>query len=735
MNNKISYMQGIRAICFISVALVHFFGVFYQNGNNFLVSPIGRLIFTPFRGSTGVVLFAILGGYFAVSYQKNHSNDLGKYLFFRYIKIWIAVLVIAILRFIMSKIFAFYGVDSQQLFVVERYNNLHQYIINSFLINDRTLGVFWPLLSIFIGTVIVSLINKICKLTLQKYILLLAVAIFTYFLDNKIIDIVCLGGMLRLFELNTSLYNYISEKIKYFLFVVGWIIMSIDDHSTKSGFLILSIGALMLLIALPNIKVIRKLLSNRLLTNLGNISFEFYCIHFIVVFIIYFLCYINKLYYFPNFPRKILLFLIPLYFVVTYVFAIGFKLITSYIYKVTYKYFIAFIDFFSNIYVKFRQTIDEKDVYFFIIIGTFLVLLLTYVVNSSLGTQGWLGTYSTDYLVHNKAAETIFDGMEYAPNIYMRVVYTYPLYHITSKIISIITGLSIHISSGIAISIYLLITILLVRHFLISNSSFKNKNIINTLSITSVILINLYIPGFIGTVYYPQGAPNLWHNPTFLVARPFAILTACQFIKFFKNKNFSNKDVLLMAVTLFLCLLSKPNYAIIFYPIAGIMVLIKFLINPKHNFKQMVYWGLAILPSLLLNIIQYLNMYLTERNGSIFQFKWALQQGFSYLFIMIIFPLFVFFAYGYKKIKDEASIFIWGTVILGWIEYFITPLADFIWGYEMAAFMLIVYSAKLLFIESTNKKLKIIGASIWTAQTLLGLLYFISGLLGSSLIY
>ena len=48
---------------------------------------------------------------------------------------------------------------------------------------------------------------------------------------------------------------------------------------------------------------------------------------------------------------------------------------------------------FKEYYLMVNKTIDEKDTWFFIVIGVFLIFLSAYVSISSMGTKGYLGIY------------------------------------------------------------------------------------------------------------------------------------------------------------------------------------------------------------------------------------------------------------------------------------------------------------------------------------------------------
>ena len=79
-SKKISHIQGIRAIACISIALVHFFSIFYQYGNTFITNGTKRFLFAPFYDDVAVVFFSVIAGWLAMSYNKKHSDNLSEYL-------------------------------------------------------------------------------------------------------------------------------------------------------------------------------------------------------------------------------------------------------------------------------------------------------------------------------------------------------------------------------------------------------------------------------------------------------------------------------------------------------------------------------------------------------------------------------------------------------------------------------------------------------------------------------
>lgn len=741
-SKKVSHIQGIRAIACISIALVHFFTIFFQDGNVFITSGANRFIFAPFFGDVGVVFFSVIAGWLAMSYNKKHSDNLSEYLVKRYSRIWSAVFIIGIILYLEITIsqtlnpHILQELNGQVFVYNELDRTLFYYITNSILINDRILGVFWPLLSIFIGTVFISVTDKYSTNNIQKLVILALLFTLAYISENRILVTVYIGGMYKICENSKIIQKLKNSFWKYPIFIASWFMLSCDLNKLVIKFIVLAIGAIIFVSLSENIKPINRILSSKALVHLGDLSFAIYCTHTIVI---VFMCIILKslgIKEVVNIKEINVMVLLPVYFILVYALSILFQKLLLLFSKFIGRYFVKLHNILKNTVNNFKKSLDKDDTYLFIAIGALFIFLSSYVVNSSMRSESYLGIFSMDYTAHNGVADTIFDGMDFATSKYFRVIYTYPLYHVTTKIISMLTGFSIHFSSSIAICFYLFITIMLVRKYLLYFNKSTSKKIINAVSFTSVLLMNLYMPSITGNLFYPQGAPNLWHNPTFLVSRPFAMLSVYTFIKFFEKEDIDKKDWLYAMLALFACEFAKPNFATVFYPISGIMILVKYLKNPKKNYKHLLYWIIIILPSLCLNLHQYSNMFLLERTGgSLINGALLTRKNLASYILVFAFPLFMLATEGHKQYKDNLYITTWGITLLGLAEYKATLLGDFIWGFDMSLFILFVYSAKLLFIDSKNKNTKIIGTIIWITQTIIGIFYLATGVLGSNLFY
>ena len=469
-SKKASHIQGIRAIACISIALVHFFTVFFQYGNIFITSGAKRFIFAPFFGDIGVVFFSVIAGWLAMSYNKKHSDNLSEYLVKRYTKFWSAVFISGIILYLELWISQKIGFNiikelKDLIFDQDEYKTLFYYIINSIFINDRILGSFWPLLSIFIGTVVISVTDKHSTNNTQRLVVLLTMLAFAYLLNNRVLACVYIGGIYRLYEDSKIIKKLKNSFWKYPIFIIAWFILSYNSNSLLKKFIVTSIGAIIFVSLREDIKPINRILSSKVLVRLGNLSFAIYCTHAIVMI---FMCIVLKalgIKEVVNITEISVMVLLPIYFILVYAASLLFQKLLVSLSKFVEVYSIKLHNLVKSTINKFRDSLDKEDTYLFVAIGVLFIFLSSYIVNSSMRTEGYLGVFSMDYTAHNGVADTVFDGMDFAITKYFRVIYTYPLYHVTTKIISVLTGFSIHFSSSIAICLYIFLTIMFVRKY------------------------------------------------------------------------------------------------------------------------------------------------------------------------------------------------------------------------------------------------------------------------------
>ena len=217
------------------------------------------------------------------------------------------------------------------------------------------------------------------------------------------------------------------------------------------------------------------------------------------------------------------------------------------------------------------------------------------------------------------------------------------------------------------------------------------------LLINPIILFTLKSRLILG--YLPA---NLWHNPTYILMRPFA-LWLFFFIEDRWEKPLETKQWFLVAFISYLVIFAKPNFTLSMLPALGIFYLFKGGAIKKWN------WGLLTalaIPAFLSLVYQYwfIAQYPTESSfffepllGALYYTK-NIFRFIAFLILSIAFPL-VISLIDYKKALRKVGF------QLAWLNFAIAMLTfllftelpyvamlNFSWGAVMAVFILFVVS-------------------------------------------
>ena len=303
---------------------------------------------------------------------------------------------------------------------------------------------------------------------------------------------------------------------------------------------------------------------------------------------------------------------------------------------------------------------------------------------------------------------------------------SYPLYHILVNILGFICFKNYALASSILLCGSILAT------YLIMLKMTNDLGIeINYKTLWIMFLLNLMICfPFNGKLYLPQGSPNVWHNPTFLVMKPFALLSFYSFCMFIKNRK--NNYLLIFMISCFLSVIAKPSFTIVFLPIAGIVTLVILFKDFKANFIFSLKLLLAVLPTLIILIIQYV-ITLDVDSGIVIRIGGF--QNLSYFSMIaatisaLFYPI-MFLVLNRNRINFKFELLLSYLIYaFAWIQYFILDEAqynhgNFAWGYYTALFVL--YFITTLNLIKINEKKNIIIYAILAIQIIFGLIYFIN---------
>lgn len=128
----------------------------------------------------------------------------------------------------------------------------------------------------------------------------------------------------------------------------------------------------------------------------------------------------------------------------------------------------------------------------------------------------------------------------------------------------------------------------------------------------------LYIPRF-NEVYHPgAGTGNIWHNPTSIMVKPFAILIFCVVAKIISTeKQIKRSEIIVLVVTLFLSALAKPSFIQGFIPGLGLYMVITLARNfTGERFKKYLLIASTFIPCVILMFFQFYISLFSQKRGS-----------------------------------------------------------------------------------------------------------------------
>jgi hypothetical protein len=262
-----------------------------------------------------------------------------------------------------------------------------------------------------------------------------------------------------------------------------------------------------------------------------------------------------------------------------------------------------------------------------------------------------------------------------------------------------------------------------------------------TLSLALFMPINIFTPE---NLYFGYFAPNVYHNPTIIIMKPFALLLFFLSLRLFgQEKPLSRWWIIPFALLSFLSMIAKPSFIIAFVPALGLLccffLLYRFrdtlslLLNPMNilwgflgieNSKELpvlmrrsfINWpvllGGIVLPSLLVLYIQTLTW--TSSGGIGIEpfrviFEWTLhyeknadQLLFFKLIMSCAFPLLVYVLYlrhSYRNLGFNLAWLLFAVSVSYaylFIDYSGIAAGDFGWSAQIAVFILHAVAAVFL---------------------------------------
>ena len=386
----------------------------------------------------------------------------------------------------------------------------------------------------------------------------------------------------------------------------------------------------------------------------------------------------------------------------------------------------------ENTTIKTYET-DRKRAFGAEAIGALIIVLCT-AFTSRLGV---------DYAPHVKAAADLdFSNL---PEMFAR--HSEPMWHSLARLVAAILPIPLRYGGYLVSCLAMLAAFLIAVHYL-KNEVGEGRKTQAVIFTTILYLVSaLYVPFFNKYPYLGQGTPNIWHNPTQIMLRPFMVLFFIILtgeIKRIRETDFtanvSVKTGIWMAVILVMTNLAKPSFIQIFFPGIFFMMLCWLVRYHGRNFKMALQLVLVCLPSLFVFILQYLAIFKSGhgKGGGIaimpFVAARAYTPSVTISFILLFaFPIAMLIIAARRKMLDEGNELSLWMLLMGFLMKILLAetgkriySGNFGWGY-LAAATLVWYIAMRDYLRIFVGEGKEKGSSRTIANVLLGL-HFISGI-------
>jgi hypothetical protein len=195
----------------------------------------------------------------------------------------------------------------------------------------------------------------------------------------------------------------------------------------------------------------------------------------------------------------------------------------------------------------------------------------------------------------------------------------HPGFHFLVYYLSQATNLPYTSTAPVLMSSVLIVTFFIINRLFIGLINKPKYNMFIICVATSLSFVTaIYLPFFNRYLYLGQFSPNIWHNPTMLVLKPFAIISFFYSVKyFFGNETLKIRNAIFLSFMILLSTVMKPSFVIVFLPALGLYIVI-FKTKKWHLYLDSF---LVVLPTVMLLLYQYIKTFQMDLGDSYFYDK------------------------------------------------------------------------------------------------------------------
>lgn len=292
-----------------------------------------------------------------------------------------------------------------------------------------------------------------------------------------------------------------------------------------------------------------------------------------------------------------------------------------------------------------------------------------------------------------------------------------PLWHFCTVLLRVIFQIPFGYAGPIVSGLCNLVCFEMIRRYFLQYAG----KYASCLSFAVLFAGSLYIPWLNSYFYFGTGSPNVWHNPTIVMARPFAIIIMLRSMQImdtpflYTDYRAKLKDMVTLSVLILCSVFAKPAFAQVFFPAILIFCIGKIFASKGRFFPNSVFLLICCIPALCIFLLQFFICFFsgspTLGNGPAISIKFLYVMRifspnpypFSTQILVIGFPLVVLVSKLIRKSKFSNSYIIsWLMYLIGLAEYSLfvenarPSYGNFGWGLILGSFFVFLEAAKEL---------------------------------------
>ncbi|MCD7754377.1 MAG: hypothetical protein LUH41_07550 [Clostridiales bacterium] len=282
-------------------------------------------------------------------------------------------------------------------------------------------------------------------------------------------------------------------------------------------------------------------------------------------------------------------------------------------------------------------------------------------------------------------------------------------------------------------------------------------------SLTLCLVTAIYMPWFKTQIYWGQDSPNIWHNPTQMMVRPFALIAFWMTVRIYRRlregegwptRAFESKgEVVAYAFVLMLTVWAKPCFVQAFIPGLAILMIVDLIRSRGKAFLFCFKVACAYIPAVALMLMKLISEFGTGSESGIeidFLGVWSYSSTNIPLSILLLyaFPLFVLIIDARRLVSSvEGQLTLSNLAVATVMKVALAETGEsryhgnlswsyglasvFVWFLAMRSFLDMMFGDRL-----TGRKYTVVAVVGWTLlalHLLTGIVYYIKIVSGATL--